>query len=153
MHASLRYGGHEESAMTEGGRSNHAAANPLAGLGWVPFVVLAGACVVVMTNRPGAASPAGPLMGVQVVLLVSGFALAIFLEVMARMLVTRQRLATGYDASPQATRAILDATAGITRILNVALALFLAFLAAPLRGLAPVRALTLALAIPLGAIA
>src|SRR5262245_32907644 len=153
MHASLRYGGHEESAMTEGGRSNHAAANPLAGLGWVPFVVLAGACVVVMTSRPGAASPAGPLMGVQVVVLVSGFALAIFLEVMARMLVARQRLATGYDASPQAARAILDATAGITRVLNVALALFPGLVAAPLSGLAPGRALPIGLVVLLGTIA
>jgi len=134
------------------GRSNHPAANPLAGLGWVPFVVLAGACLLVMTSRPGAASPAGSLMGVQVVVLVSGFALAVFLEAMARMLVARQRLATGYDASPQATRAILDATAGITRVLNMALALFLAFVAAPLRGLTPGRALTIGLVILLGAI-
>jgi hypothetical protein len=38
--------------------------------------------------------------------------LAVFLEVMARMLESRQRLAAGYVASPEGARAILNATAG-----------------------------------------
>ena len=152
MHASLRYAAQEHSAMMAGGRSDHAGANPYTGLWWLPFIVLAGASLVVTTSRPGAASPAGPLLGVRVVVLASGFALAVFLEVMARMLHSRQRLAAGYEASPEAARAILDATAGITRVLNVALAMFLTFVAAPLRGLTPGRALTLGLVALLGAI-
>src|SRR5215510_14025987 len=138
--------------MMMSGQSDYTGADPHAGFCWLPFIVLAGACMVVMTSRPGAATPAGPLMGVRIVVLASGLALAIFLEVTARMLQSRQRLAAGYDGSPEATRAILDATAGITRVLNVALALFLTFVAAPLRGLTPGRALTLGLFILVGTI-
>lgn len=53
-----------------------------------------------------------PLGGVRVLILVSGLVLAVFLEVMARMLESRQRLAAGYDTSPEAAWAILNATAG-----------------------------------------
>jgi len=139
--------------MMTRGRSVHAGTRLLAGLCWVPFVVLAGAGFLVMTSPPGAVAPAGPLKGARAVIVAIGFALAIFLEVTARMLASRQRLAAGYDASPEAARAILDATAGITRVLNVALALFLTFVAAPLRGLAPGHALTLGFGILLATIA
>jgi len=157
MRASLRYAAAEHSAMMESSQPDHAGPRPAAsgfiGLRWLPFVVLAGAVLVVLSSQPGAASPAGPLMGVRVLLLVIGLALAVFLEVTACMLQSRQRLAAGYDASPQTARAILDATAGITRVLNVALASFMTFLAAPLRGLTPGRSLTLGLVILLAAIA
>ena len=127
----------------------------LNGLRWWPFVILASACLAVLASGPDAPSAAGPPAGVRVIVLVSGLALAVFLEVMARMLQTRQRLARGYDASPEAARAILDATAGVTRVLNLAVALFMALLAVPsawLPGLGPRRAVGLGIAITAGAI-
>ena len=124
----------------------------LSGLRWWPFIVLAGAGLVIVSGGPSKGSALGPLVGVRALILVSGLALAVFLEVMARMLETRQRLAAGYDASPEAARAILDVTAGITRVLNIAVAGFMALLAVPLPGFGPGRALGLGLAILLGAI-
>src|SRR5262249_30879437 len=63
--------------------------------------------------------------------LCSDFALAVFLEVMARLIETRQHLGAGYHASSEAARAILDASAGLTRVLNLALAVFMALLVVP----------------------
>src|SRR5882672_12734955 len=99
----------------------------LSGLRWWPFIILAGTGLAVWSSGPKP-SGMGPLGGVRVVILVSGLVLAIFLEVMARMMESRERLAKGYDASPEAARAILDTTAGLTRVLNLALAVFMALL-------------------------
>ena len=68
----------------------------------------------------------------------------------------RERLATGYDASPEAARAILDASAGLTRVLNLAVALFMALLVIPyawLPGLGAHGAVALGIAIIVGAMA
>jgi uncharacterized membrane protein len=124
----------------------------LSGLRWWPFIVLAGACLVILFSGPGNASAMGPRAGVRVLILASVLALTVFLEVMARMLESRQRLAAGYDASPEAARTILDTTAGLTRVLSLAVAVFMALLAVPLPGLGPGRALGLGTAIILGAI-
>ncbi len=124
----------------------------LSGLRWWPFIILAGTGVAVWSSGPGKRSGMGPLGGVRVVILVSGLVLAIFLEVMARMLESRERLASDYDASPEAARVILDTTAGLTRVLNLALAVFMALLAIPLPGLGPGGAISLGTAIILGAI-
>jgi len=123
----------------------------LAGLRWWPFIILAGAGLTMWSSGHGT-PPAVVPRGVRVLLLVSGLLLAVFLEVMARMLETRQRLAAGYDPSPEAARTILDVTAGITRVLNLAVAVFMAILAVPLSGLPPGLALVLGTAIILGAI-
>jgi uncharacterized membrane protein len=123
----------------------------LSGLRWWPFIILAGAGLTIWSSgygKPLAMVPGG----VRLFILVSGLVLAVFLEVMARMLETRQRLAAGYDASPEAARPILDVTAGITRVLNLAVAVFMALLAVPLSGLGPGLALGLGTAIILGAI-
>jgi uncharacterized membrane protein len=129
----------------------------LAGLRWWPFVVLVGASfLLLLSNDPSMFSTAGLPVAVRVVILVSGLAFAVFLEVMARMLQARPRLATGYDASPEAARAILDASAGLTRVLNLAVAIFTALLAVPytwLPGLGSCGALALGFAIIVGAIA
>lgn len=102
-----------------------------AGLRPWPFVVLAGAGLALFSSAAHGPSAAGPLLGVRVLVLGSGFALAVFLEIMARLMETRQQLATGYHASPEAARAILDASAGLTRVLNLALAVFIALLVVP----------------------
>ena len=122
--------------------------------GW-PFIVLAGAGLL-LWNDSSKVSTAGLQLPVRVVILVSGLALALFLEVMARMLETRPRLAAGYDASPEAARAILDASAGLTRVLNLAVAIFLALLTVPytwLPGLGPRGAIGLGIAFIVAAIA
>src|ERR1700730_6407664 len=124
----------------------------LSGLRWWPFIILAGTAMAVWSSGPGKPSGMGPRVGVRVVILVSGLVLAIFLEVMARMLESRERLATGYDAPPEAARAILDTSAGLTRVLNLALAIFMALLAVPLPRLGPGGAIGLGTAIILGAI-
>ena len=119
-------------------------------------MVLAGAGLLLLSHDPGKVSTAGLPMVVRVVILVSGLAFAVFLEVMARMLQTRERLATGYDASPEAARAILDASAGLTRVLNLAVAFFLALLVIPyawLPGLGAHGAVALGTAIIVGAMA
>src|SRR6266496_4050287 len=72
----------------------------LSGLRWWPFIILAGAGLTIWSSgygKPLAVVPGG----VRLVILVSGLVLAVLLEVMARMLETRQRLAAGYDASPR----------------------------------------------------
>jgi len=125
-------------------------------LRWWPFVVLAGTGLLLLSHDPSKISTAGLPMVVRVVILVSGLAFAVFLEVMARMLEARERLATGYDASPEAARAILDTSAGLTRVLNLAVALFMALLVIPyawLPGLGAHGAVALGIAIIGGAIA
>jgi len=102
-----------------------------AGLRWWPFVVLAAVGLVLFSADSHAPSAAGPLLGVRVLVLGLGFALAVFLEIMARLMETRQQLATGYHASPEAARAVLDVSAGLTRVLNLALAVFMALLVVP----------------------
>ena len=117
-------------------------------------MVLAGAGLLLLSHDPSKVSTAGLPMVVRVVILVSGLAFAVFLEVMARMLQARERLATGYDASPEAARAILDASAGLTRVLNLAVALFMALLVIPyawLPGLGAHGAVALGTAIIVGA--
>jgi uncharacterized membrane protein len=69
---------------------------------------------------------------------------------MARLMETRQRLATGYHASPEAARAILDASAGLTRVLNLALAVFMVLLVVPsawIGGFDPGRVVSLGIGI------
>ncbi len=107
--------------------------------------------MLILFSRPGTGSAMG-LPGVRALILVSGLLFAVFLEVMARMLESRPRLAAGYDASPEAARAILDVTAGITRVLSLAVAVFMTLLAVPLPGFGTRRALGLGMAIILGTI-
>src|SRR5215470_12965535 len=121
-----------------------------AGLRWWPFVVLAGAGFTLVYAGAHTPSAVGPLLGVRVLVLGSGFALAVFLEIMARLMETRQQLATGYHASPEAARAILDGSAGLTRVLNLALAVFIALLVVPsawLLGLGPGQVVALGIGI------
>lgn len=92
----------------------------------------------------------GPVAMVWVLVLTMGLALAVFLEMAARTCVSRRRLAAGFEASPEAARAILDASAGLTRVVSLAVAVFMALLVAPhtwLSGLGRVRALALGVAI------
>jgi len=145
--------------MTAASRPDHAVPGPsaaaLAPLRWWPFIVLAGAGLAVLSSGPGEASAMGRMTAARVLILVPGLALAVFLEVMARLLQSRQRLAAGYEASPEAARAILNASAGLTRVLNLAVAVFVALLAIPytwLPGLGPGGAVGLGIVIILGAI-
>src|SRR5215813_3293914 len=154
--------GHSPAILLDGGRLPRGRARVLASimavwspatfarLRWWPFVVLAGAGLALVYADAHTLSPAGPLLGVRVLVLGSGFALAVFLEIMARLMETRQQLATGYHASPEAARAILDASAGLTRVLNVALAVFIALLVVPstwILGLGPGQAVALGIGI------
>src|SRR5215470_2500546 len=119
-------------------------------LRWWPFVVLAGAGLTLVYAGAHTPSAAGPLLGVRVLVLGSGFALAVFLEIMARLMETRQQLATGFHASPEAARAILNSSAGLTRVLNLALAVFMALLVVPsawILGLGPGQVLALGIGI------
>jgi uncharacterized membrane protein len=120
------------------------------GLRWWPVVILAGTGVAVLSTGVGTPSAVGPVAGVRVLLLVSGLALAVLLEVMAHLMESRHRLAPGFEASPEAARAILDASAGLTRVLNIALAVFMAFLILPytwLPGFGPGQVIALGIAI------
>jgi hypothetical protein len=79
----------------------------------------------------------------------------VFLELVARACVNRQRLATGFDASPEAARAILDVSAGLTRVVSLAISVFVSLVVVPqawLPGIGPGRTLGLGTAILLGAI-
>lgn len=96
-----------------------------------------------------------PLRPVWALVLAVGIVIAVFLEVTARACVTRQRLASGFDASPESARAILDATAGLTRVVSVAISLFMALLVVPKAwrpGTGTGGAFGLGLAVLLGAI-
>src|SRR5262244_3878906 len=121
-----------------------------AGLRPWPFVVLAGTGFALFSSAAQGPAAAGLLLGVRVLVLGSGFALGVFLEIMARLMETRQQLATGYHASPEAARVILDASAGLTRVLNLALAVFMALLVVPsawILGLSPGQAVALGIGI------
>ena len=122
------------------------------GLRWWPFIVLAAAGAVVFV---GGGPATAPLRTAWALMLTIGFAVAVFLEVVARACVTRQRLARGFDASPEAARAILDATAGLTRVVSLAVSVFMSLLVVPqawLPGFGQGPTLGLGMAILAGAI-
>src|SRR5262249_57710482 len=77
-----------------------------AGLRPWPFVVLAGAGLALFSSRAHGPAAAGPLLGVRVLVLGSGFARALFLEIMARLMETRHRLATRYHPPPSSPPAL-----------------------------------------------
>jgi uncharacterized membrane protein len=82
-------------------------------------------------------------------------AVALFLEWAAGMCQSRQRLAAGFDASPEAARVILDATAGLTRVVSLAIAIYIALLVTPptwLPGVGAGRTLGLGMVVIVGAI-
>lgn len=127
----------------------------LPGLRWWPFIILAGAGAVVLFSGGRQGPATGPLAIVWALTLTMGLALAVFLEVVARTCVARQRLAKDFDASPEAARVILDASAGLTRVVSLAISVFISLLVAPqtgLTGLGRQRALGLGTAALLGAI-
>ena len=81
--------------------------------------------------------------------------MAVFLEWAARKCLSRQCLAAGFDASPEAARVILDASAGLTRVVNLAVAIYIALLITPhtwLPGHVAGRTLGLGMAIIVGTI-
>ena len=124
----------------------------LSGLRWWPFIILAGAGAAVFLDS-GRPEPALTMLWALV--LAIGLAIAVFLELVARFCQSRQRLATGFEASPEAVRAILDATAGLTRVMSIATILFMALVALPQthRGSGLGFAIGLGTAIFLGAMA
>jgi hypothetical protein len=128
---------------------------PLSGLRWWPFLILAAAGAAVFLNGGGRGPVTGPPTMVWALTLTMGLAVAVFLEVVARACVARQRLATGFNASPEAARAILDATAALTRVVSFAISVFMSLVVVPrawLPGFGQGRALGLGTAILLGAI-
>lgn len=157
--ASLRHDAQASVAMTPTRQSDHSAPRPsdgaLPGLRWCPFLVLAVAGAVVFLSAGHQGPVTGPLRTVWALTLTMGLALAVFLEVVARVCVNRQRLAAGFDASPEATRAILDSTAGLTRVMSLAISVFMSLVVvsqARLPGIGQGRTLGLGTAILLGAI-
>ncbi len=145
--------------MTPSRQPDHTVPEPplgaLAEIRWWPFIILGSAGAVVLLSGRRGLSLMGPVAMVWVPILVVGLALAVFLEVVARTCVSRQRLAAGFDASPEAARLILDASAGLTRVVNLGLAAFMALLVVPQRwlpGLGRGRALALGMAILLAAV-
>jgi uncharacterized membrane protein len=127
----------------------------LSGLRWWPFIILAGAGAVVFLGGGRQGPATGPLRTVWGLMLAISLAIAVILEVMARACVNRQRLAAGFDASPEAARAILDASAGLTRVVNLAISVFMSLLVVPqawLPGIGRGERLGLATAILLAAI-
>lgn len=124
-------------------------------LRWWPFIVLAGAGVVVLLTGGRGAPLGGPLTRVWELTLAITLVVAFFLEWAAGMCQSRQRLAAGFDASPEAARVILDATAGLTRVVNVAIAIYIALLVTPpawLPGLGAGQTLGLGMVVIVGAI-
>jgi len=122
--------------------------------GW-PFIVLAGAGVVVFLTGGRGAPLGGPLTKVWALTLAIMLAVALFLEWAAGMCQSRQRLAAGFDASPEAARIILDVTAGSTRVVNLAIAIYIALLVMPptwLPGIGAGRTLGLGMVIIVGVI-
>jgi len=99
-------------------------ASTFSSIWWLPFAILALAAA-------RAVGETGPLALAHMLLLGIGFLVAVFLEVAARVTLARQRLAPGFEASPEAARMILDATARIARGINVVLAVFMALLSLP----------------------
>ena len=103
----------------------------LSGLRWWPFLILAAAGAVVFLSGGRQGPVTGPLSMVWALTLTMGFAIAVFLELVTRACVARQRLATGFDASPEAARAILDASAGLTRVVSLAVSVFMSLVVVP----------------------
>ena len=122
---------------------------------WWPFIVLAGAGVIVLITGGRGAPQTAELTKVWALTLLIMLAVAVFLEWAARTCLSRQRLASGFDASPGAARAILDATAGITRVVSLAIAIYMALLVMPptwLPRLGTGRTLGLGMVVIVGAI-
>ena len=131
-------------------------AQALGELRWWPFIILLAGAAAVFLGGSSAGLVAGPLRMVWALVLATGFGIAAFLEFAARACEKRQRLAAGFDASPQAARAVLDATAGLTRVVSVAISLFMSLVVVPqaLRpGTGPVITLGIGMAILLCVIA
>ena len=128
----------------------------LRGLRWWPFIVLAAAgAVVLYTGGRGAPAPRA-IIQVWALVLTIMLAVAVFLEWSAVMCESRQRLAAGFDASPEAARVILDATAGLTRVISLAIAVYIALLVTPaawLPGVGTGRTLGFGTLVMVGAIA
>ena len=124
-------------------------------LRWWPFIVLAGAGVVVLLTGGRGALLGGPLTRVWELTLAITLVVACFLEWAAGTCQSRQRLAAGFNASPEAARVILDATAGLTRVVNLAIAIYIALLVTPpawLPGLGVGQILGLGMVVIVGAI-
>lgn len=122
---------------------------------WWPFIVLAAAGVIVLITGGRGAPLTAALTKVWTLTLVMMLAVAVFLEWAAWACQSRQRLAPGFDASPEAARAILDATAGITRVVSLAIAIYMALMVMPPTwppGLGTGRTLGLGMVIIVGAI-
>jgi len=122
---------------------------------WWPFIVLAGAGIIVLITGGRGAPLTAALTKVWALTLLMMLAVAVFLEWAARACLSRQRLASGFDASPGAARAILDATAGVTRVVSLSIAIYMALLVMPptwLPGLGTGRTLGLGLIVIVGAI-
>src|SRR5437867_12886437 len=127
----------------------------LSGLRWWPFIVLVAGGVVVLYSGGRGAPMTGALTKVWLLTLAMMLAVAAFLEWAAVMCESRQRLAAGFDASPAAARVILDATAGLTRVVSLAIAIYIALLVTPptwLPGLGTGRTLGLGMIVIVGAI-
>jgi uncharacterized membrane protein len=110
--------------------------------------------VVLYTGGRGAPMT-GALTKVWLLTLAMMLAVAAFLEWAAVMCQSRERLAAGFDASPEAARVILDATAGLTRVVSLAIAIYIALLVTPptwLPGLGTGRTLGLGMVVIVGAI-
>ena len=122
---------------------------------WWPFIVLAGAGVIVLMTGGRGAPQTAALTKVWALTLIMMLAVAAFLEWAARACLSRQRLAPGFDASPEAARVILDATAGLTRVISLSIAIYMALLVMPpawLPGLGTGRTLGLGIVVIGGAI-
>ena len=100
-------------------------------LRWWPLIVLIAAGIIVLITGGRGAPMTGALTKVWALTLALMLAVVAFLEWAAVMCESRQRLAAGFDASPEAARVILDATAGLTRVVNLAIALYVALLVTP----------------------
>ena len=122
---------------------------------WWPFIVLFGAGLIVFVTGGRGAAMTGALTKVWALTLATMLAVVAFLEWAAAMCESRQRLAAGFDASPEAARVILDATAGLTRVISLAIAIYMALLVTPpswLPGLGAGRTLGLGIVVIVGAI-
>jgi uncharacterized membrane protein len=157
--ASLTYVAQAHDAMTVLHQPGRNVPGPPVGtlpwLRWWPFIVLAGAGIVVFLTGGRGTPLTGALTRVWLLTLAIMLAMAVFLEWAARMCTSRQRLAPGFDASPEAARVILDATAGLTRVVNLAIAIYIALLVTPhgwLPGLGTGQTLGFGMVVIVGAI-
>ena len=144
--------------MSTSERRRDASGAPVGALNQIrswPFIVLAGAGVIVLITGGRGAPQTAALTKVWALTLIMMLAVAVFLELAARACLSRQRLAPGFDASPEAARAILDATAGLTRVVSLSIAIYMALLVMPptwLPGLGTGRTLGLGMIVIVGAI-